>query len=140
MSGRSAAVIIRTSYASLPRLERFVDGYPGSSGAAAARTKLVACELFDNLVAHARGVLPPFAVVTLSSVPGLTLTFRFRSANLPAFQRALDEARSGAGGKPRFDAAAGLYRGFGLKMCVALASDIEVRRGLFWHRVSVVFS
>jgi hypothetical protein len=140
MSGRSAAVIIRTSYASLPRLERFVDAYPGLSGATAARAKLVACELFDNLVAHGSGVLPPFAAVTLSSVHGLTLTFRFRSSNLPTLRRALGEARSGSGGKPRFDAAAGLYRGFGLKMCVELASAIEVRRGLFWHRVSVVFS
>ncbi len=140
MSGRSAAVLLRTSYASLPRLERFVDGYSGFSGEALARTKLVACELFDNLIAHGRGVMPPFAVVTLSAVPGPVLTLRYRASNLQAFHRALEDARSGAGGRPRFDEAASLYRGFGLKMCVELASAIEVRRGLFWHRVSVVFS
>jgi hypothetical protein len=138
MSGRSAVAVLRADFSSLPRLERFVDDFTGAGERERMRVKIVAGELFDNLVAHARGVRPPFAFVSLSSVLRLTLTFRFRASNLEAFLSALDEAR--AGGKPRFDEAAGLYRGFGLRMCVRLASSIEVRRGLSWHRVSVVFS
>jgi hypothetical protein len=105
------------------------------------KAKIVASELFDNLVTHARGVCPPFVMVRLRAGPPLTLTLGYRSSNLSEFLSALEAVRPlpEGGASPRFDASAGLYRGFGLAMCVHLSSSIEVRRGLLRHLVSVVF-
>lgn len=105
------------------------------------RAKIVASELFDNLVAHGRGVRPSLVVVALRAGPPFTLTLRYRCSNVEDFINALEELRSGAGRKvsPRYDESSGLYRGFGLAMCGRVSSSIRFRRGLLAHRVSVVF-
>lgn len=141
MSGFPAAIILRTDYSRVFSLERFVDGFTAVPTSARLRAKLVASELFDNLLAHGRDIRPPIVVLSLSAGPPLALTFRFRSSNLSEFIAAAEAAKKGLGveATKRYDSEAGLYRGFGLFMCGRLSSSIRARRGLLWHRVSVVF-
>lgn len=141
MSGRSAVAVFRAGYSSLPKLERFVDGFSVAGERELMRAKIVASELFDNLVAHGRGIRPSLVVVGLRAGPPFTLTLHYRSSNIDDFAGALEEIRPGTGRKvsPRYDESAGLYRGFGLAMCSRVSSSIRLRRGLLWHRVSVVF-
>jgi hypothetical protein len=118
-----------------------VDAFAQAPDAQRRRAKIAASELFDNLVAHGRGLRPPLVLVSLRRGPRLRLTLRYRCANFDDFVRALDAVRGGKtdNAPPRYDAEGGIYRGFGLRMCRSVSSSIEVRRGLLAHRVSVVF-
>ena len=139
-----AKLVLDARYSELPRLERLIDGFPGLSERDRMRVRIAATELFDNIVAHARDSRSTRVSVRLLPGPPLRLELRYRSSNFAEFVAELAAARSIVPASAwaeagRFEAYEGRYRGLGLIMCLAVASSLQARPGLFRHLVSVVF-
>jgi hypothetical protein len=147
MGRRSAGLWIGAGYARLPDLEEFVDRFTGVDAATRRRMKIVASELFDNIVAHGRGVKPALVRVSLRAGPPAELRMSYRTSNFRDFSAALRAclAEEGAGaGVPsaasrRYDSYAHRYRGLGLIMCACLTRSICARPSWLWNQIRVEF-
>ncbi|GAB1484255.1 hypothetical protein MASR2M78_30730 [Treponema sp.] len=139
MNWNFSLLLLRVEYAGLARIEPFVDAIPWLEKAEKLKLTIVASELFDNIVAHSQNVR--WNLVVLGIKRGARLSLCYRSSNLDEFWDAVDSQYLEDKTRPieaRYDVGSNRYRGLGLGMVARLASKVQVHKGLFWHRISVV--
>jgi len=118
------------------RFERFLDKSLRSIPPdRAAALKLIASELFDNIVEHAKGVFPPLVHVKIKSNRQVRLQISYTSTNFDEFEKILDLRQTSPLSSQRsraihYSELDERYRGLGLFIVSSLATDIKISRKL----------
>ncbi len=126
---------VRVDAANIFLLEDFILSFPFSDSALAARTLLIATELFENITEHSKGFACPYRGVTvnLTNTGDKTeMRFSYATRNFSELTGAEKKAR------PYFDRAAGRYRGMGLLMCRKLSASMIYKKGLFKSTIMII--
>jgi len=132
VSRKQCRIRLKSDFSSLPDLESFVTSCGFLEKEESLRALIVSTELFQNIVSYSRFPVSTAVDFAISRNDAIRLAISWATLNFGELVRASGST------SPRFDRAAGRYRGLGLLMCRNLSKSIQYKKGLFKSSVIIM--